>query len=169
MAEFALRQIATGLIVNRIVLEVGADWTPPAGHDVIADDAAVINIGGTLVDDVYTPAETVPVPGPAPVRRVEQIGIVRFTVSANVISATADSIAIGGVQRISAGRYRIFYETPDTDVALLPSVSVRDAADVRARVTARTATYVEIRTVSSAGAAVDVAEVIVTLDKVIST
>jgi hypothetical protein len=113
------------------------------------------------VPDPYVPAP--------PVKSVQRIAIVRFTVAAGVVTTTGDTVGIGAVTRISAGRYRAFYDSSDPDLSLLPSVCVRDAADVRARVSSRTTSFVEVRTVNAANAAVDVAEVIVTFDKVLTT
>lgn len=94
--------------------------------------------------------------------------ICRFTVAANVVTMTPDTIGITIVSRISIGRYRLIYEFEDTAITLLPTPSVMDTADIRARVTARTATYAEVRTVNSANAAVDVAGLLVTFDRVVS-
>lgn len=99
-------------------------------------------------------------------RRLECQGVVRFTVVSGVVTIMENSFSVNGVTRISAGRYRVFPTIPDID--LLTGVeSIRDAADVRARVTARLAAYVEVRTVTAAGAAVDVAEIVLTFNKVV--
>lgn len=98
-------------------------------------------------------------------RRLECQGVVRFTVAGGVVTIMENSFSVDGVTRVSAGRYRIFPTIPDVD--LLTGVeSIQDIADVRARVTARIAAYVEVRTVTAAGAAIDVTEVVLTFNKV---
>ena len=52
-SKLLIRQ-SDGLILNRIELEDGAVWEPPAGTEIVADDEAFA-IGGTLVGGVYTP------------------------------------------------------------------------------------------------------------------
>jgi hypothetical protein len=57
----------SGNIVNRIVLDVVADWPLPAGQSIVAEAGSPYAIGGTLIGGVYTapavaPAQSPPVP-----------------------------------------------------------------------------------------------------------
>lgn len=100
-------------------------------------------------------------------KEVVNCGIIRFTVAANTISTTDDTIGVGGVTRVSAGRYRIYYSAPDDNLTILASVDIRDAVDVRGRVSNKTSSFVEVRVVNAAGTATDAAEVTVKMDKII--
>ena len=45
-----------GLITNAVLWDGEAEWTPEDGHTtVLNDEAPYYDIGGTLIDDVYTP------------------------------------------------------------------------------------------------------------------
>ncbi|ODM77809.1 hypothetical protein [Bradyrhizobium elkanii] len=66
-----------GNIVNAIVLEEGADWTPPEGCAIAVGDYA---IGGTLVGGVYSPPAppvTDPLPPPPPPDSCTKLGLKR--------------------------------------------------------------------------------------------
>jgi hypothetical protein len=54
MANFAIVS-TSGLIVNRVVLDEGAEWEPPEGTGVVAEIEIPLDIGGTYFDGVYTP------------------------------------------------------------------------------------------------------------------
>ncbi len=104
---------------------------------------------------------------PLPVKSVQRVGAVRFAITAGVVTSTDDTVGISSIGRLTAGRYRIFYASPDAEVSYLPDAPVlRDAAAVQGRISARTATYTEIRCVNSSNVGVDPAEVIVKFDKV---
>lgn len=104
---------------------------------------------------------------PAPIKHIDRLGIIRFTVTANVVTTTSDAVGISGVLRVSAGRYRIYYDVPDDALTWLPgSPTIMGAVDLRARVT-RSALFTEIRIVNAAGTATDIAELILPLDKVV--
>ena len=92
-----------------------------------------------------------------PIPHVTPNGIVRFTVVAGVV---------GAATRLSAGRYRAFYGEGDPDLKNIPDFTIRDAADRRGRVSAKTSAYVEVRTVDQAGAAADVQELTIRTSKV---
>lgn len=148
--EFAANAEACFPVAPELVWHEVADDTTT--RDTFADGAVVKYVA----------------PGPVSVKTLQSgIGVVRFNVVAGVVVTTSDTIGISGITRVSPGRYRCFYENPDTAIALLPNPSIRDAADVRCRVSAQTATYVEVRTVNAAGTPVDVAGIIITFDKVI--
>ena len=70
MASFVVIENAGGLIVNRIVLDNSAEWDAPAGHSIINDTDNPMAIGGTFIDEVYTPPvlppAELPPPEPAP-------------------------------------------------------------------------------------------------------
>lgn len=97
---------------------------------------------------------------------VRTVGLVRFTVAAGVVTTTDDTSGFAAVSRLSVGRYRAFYSVPDPDLRNLPDYTIRDAADRRGRVSARTSAHVEIRTLDSAGAAADVQELTIRATRV---
>jgi len=112
------------------------------------------------------------VPDPAPeapplLKAVVNCGLVRFAVLTTVLTTTDDTIGVGGVTRVSAGWYRIFNAEPDNDLLILPAPIIRDAADIRVRVSKKTATYTDIKTVNAAGVATDASEVTVMFSKVV--
>jgi len=53
MSNYALIELSTGLVVNTIVLEPGANWAPPTGCIVIQTDTAVV--GWSYADGVFSP------------------------------------------------------------------------------------------------------------------
>lgn len=70
MASFVVIENASGLIVNRIVLDDLAEWDVPPGHSIINDTENRMAIGGTFIDGIYTPPVVppaeLPPPEPAP-------------------------------------------------------------------------------------------------------
>jgi len=54
MANFAVVDSA-GQVINRIVLDEGADWSPEDGHSIVEDTATSMEIGGSLIKGKYTP------------------------------------------------------------------------------------------------------------------
>jgi len=44
----------SGAIVNVVVLDDEAQWTPPEGLSVVRDDSNVAAIGGTYIDGQFT-------------------------------------------------------------------------------------------------------------------
>lgn len=105
-------------------------------------------------------------PAPDPISVVTNYGIARFTVAANVVTTTPDSVKLASVLRVSAGRYRVFHLDPDPDRRLIPAVAVLDVNVRIARITSRTAMFTEIRVTDGAGAAADASDVTLRLDKV---
>jgi hypothetical protein len=64
MAIYAVIE-ANGAIVNSILLEDVSAWQPQGAHTIILDDNQAYQIGGTLIDGVYT-APVVELPQPTP-------------------------------------------------------------------------------------------------------
>jgi len=44
-----------GLIVNRVALDDPSKWTPPDGYSIQLEPSTGYKIGGTFVNNVYTP------------------------------------------------------------------------------------------------------------------
>lgn len=160
---------ANGLIVNRISLDIdeNPDWEIDAGEVLVEEPASGYDIGGTLIAGVYTPVTPPSPPAVVWPKSVVACGIVRFTVVTGILTNTDDTIGVGAVTRISTGRYRIFNAEPDNDLLILPAPIIRDAADIRIRVSAKTSAFTEIKTVNAAGSATDAAEVTVMFSKVV--
>lgn len=68
MVAYAQVRDSDGLIVNRVAADEGAPLEAPAGFHFVEDDGGLYDIGGTLVNGVYTPP-TLPAPSPDQVRR----------------------------------------------------------------------------------------------------
>lgn len=71
MTTYAVVDEATGIIVNRIVLDNSDQWEAPVGHILIEETGEPMAIGGSYVDGVYTPPvppdpPAMPPPGPLP-------------------------------------------------------------------------------------------------------
>lgn len=93
-------------------------------------------------------------------------GLARFSGALPVIMA--EQIRMAGVTRVAKGRYRATHETamPSDQYSVL--VTVMDPNPRIWRVTARTATYVEVRTTDLSGVAQDVAEITIKTERVVS-
>lgn len=93
-------------------------------------------------------------------------GLARFSGAAPV--AVYEAIHMAGVTRISKGRYRVTHETamPSDQYSAFPSVF--DALPRIIRLTARTATYVEVRVTDLAGAVQDPTEASVKTERVVT-
>ena len=65
MGTYVVVDEATGIIINRIVLDDPAQWEVPAGHALIEETDEPMAIGGSYVDGVYTPPDQPP-PSPPP-------------------------------------------------------------------------------------------------------
>jgi hypothetical protein len=157
-------------------------WSSRLAQYILVDHADYVAFlgNGSLPSRIASEAELAEVlnehypagsPIPAePIRSVQRIGIVRFTVAAGVVSTTSDTVGIAAVTRVSTGRFRIFYEVEDTELTFMPDVGcIRDASVIGGRVTNRTTSFVEVRTVNASGVAADAAEIIVTFDRVVTT
>lgn len=68
--------IPTGTVVNLIELENGADWQPPANHQVVPSDTA--NIG-----DTWDGAQFIPGPVQPPTAREEALARLQGDIPAN--------------------------------------------------------------------------------------
>ena len=133
----------------------GQEFPAPNAWRDAPDDVEI----GWALDPATGEYSAPPTPPPLPmVPQVAANGIVRFTVASGVVATTADTVGFGAVTRLSAGRYRAFYGEGDPDLKNIPDCTIRDAADRRGRVSAKTGSYVEVRTVDQAGTAADVQE-----------
>jgi hypothetical protein len=92
--------------------------------------------------------------------------IARFSGAAP--AAILENIGMSGVTRVAKGRYRVTHTAtmPSDQYSVMPSVF--DANPRSIRVTARTASYVEVRVIDAAGVAQDAAEITVKTERVIS-
>lgn len=101
----------------------------------------------------------------APVSHLNNAGLARFTGTAP--ATVLEAIRMAGVTRIAKGRWRVTHEeVMSTDqYSVMPSVF--DALPRLIRVTARTASYVEVRVTDLAGVAQDAAEITVKTERVI--
>jgi len=131
----------TGVFAN---LQPGyaEEWLEPDDPEVVA---------------YLTPAPAVP--------HLNNGGLARFTGAAPV--SVLEAIHMAGVTRISKGRYRVTHEEamPSDQYSAMPSVM--DANPRVPRITARTASYVEVRVTDLAGAVQDPAEITVQTQRVV--
>lgn len=155
-------------------------YTLTNGTDVVRDsDGARIHADPTLFDwqayqawlaDGNTPNPYVAPTPPALVSRVVSVGFVRFTVVAGLVTTTADTVGVGAITRISAGRYRVAYLAPDPTQTLVAQPDFLDTVPRIIRVQSpRNPSYTEIRVTDLTGAAVDPPEVTVLINKVVSS
>jgi len=106
-------------------------------------------------------------PEPAPIiPHLNNGGLARFTGAAP--ASMLENIRMSGVTRVAKGRYRVTHTTamPSDQYSVTPSVL--DANPRSIRVTARTASYVEVRVIDAAGVAQDATEITVMTERVIS-
>lgn len=95
----AVYRLADGLVDNIIALEAGAQWTPPAGHDIVDDSASQAQIGGTWDGTKFTaPPPFVPDPLDVDGQRIYDYmpvsGSATATAVTNYIQNTANDPAI---------------------------------------------------------------------------
>lgn len=67
MSIYAIVETSSGAVVNRVLLDDPADWSPPDGCFAV-EELDPMEIGGTYVDGIYTPPpkpESPPEPVPA--------------------------------------------------------------------------------------------------------
>lgn len=92
--------------------------------------------------------------------------LARFSGSAP--ATVLENIGMSGVTRVAKGRYRVTHTAalPSDQYSVMPSVF--DANPRSIRVTARTASYIEVRVIDAAGVAQDATEITVKTESVIS-
>lgn len=83
---------ASGLIVNRVVVDDITTWESPDGFAAVAETAAPMLIGGTYINGVYTAPPAPPAPPPLPQTVLSQDLMAQFTAA----DATAIQAAISG-------------------------------------------------------------------------
>lgn len=115
-------------------------------------------------DDPEVIAYQTPAPG-AP--HLNSGGLARFT-GAVPATMSADSIRMSGVTRVAKGRYRVTHEVAMPSDQYSVIASIFDANPRNVRVTARTASYVEVRVTDNANAAQDAAEITVKTERVVT-
>jgi hypothetical protein len=93
-------------------------------------------------------------------------GLARFTGTAP--ATVLEAIRVTGATRVSKGRYRVTHEEamPSDQYSATPSIF--DANPRNIRITARTASYVEVRVTDLSGVAQDAAEITVKTERVIT-
>lgn len=156
---------------------VGPGWATPDGAYsivnvlpfVVPDGKVITGPPSYVLTDPDSVTQTYDVAdAPPPTKTTETYGLVRFSVVSGVVTdATIYFVGITSVLRVSVGRYRIYYLDADPDRTLVPSVTLLDAAVKIARLSARTATYCEIKVTDGAGAAADASEVSLQLDRIL--
>jgi hypothetical protein len=101
-----------------------------------------------------------------PVAYLNNGGLARFTgtVPPNVL----ENIRMAGVTRVSKGRYRSTHESAMPSDQYSALVTVFDANPRTIRVTARTATFVEVRVTDLAGAVQDPTEITIKTERVVT-
>lgn len=62
MSVYAVIEIASGRIVNRIILDPATDWSVEGGFEIVQERLEPLQIGGRIVDGVYSPPESEPLP-----------------------------------------------------------------------------------------------------------
>jgi len=139
-----------------------ADFIVPEGKRKIGE-ASYELVEGVAIE-TYSVEDT---PTPVLINKIVDYGVIRFAVTANVVIPSVDYVNIASILRVSAGRYRIYPIENDPDKRLLIVVTLFDATDRKWRITARTPTYIEIRTYTNVDVAADTAEITVYLNKVI--
>lgn len=101
----------------------------------------------------------------APLPHLNNGGLARFSGIAPVV--VYENIRLGSVTRVSKGRWRTNLIDPIPE-GYSPIPSYIDAAVRNVRVSACTATYVEVKAVDAAGAAADCQQIIVKIERVVS-
>jgi hypothetical protein len=141
-----------------------AYYFDPSSMTVLQSDdpLAVEFVGnGGTIEPYEAPAEPSP---QAP--HLNGGGLARFT--GTVPATMLENIHMGGVTRVAKGRYRVTHEEtmPSDQYSAIPAVF--DANPRGIRLTARTASYVEVRVTDNANAAQDAAEITVETKRVIT-
>jgi hypothetical protein len=132
-------------------------------------DAVRYQVGGYWVDAIGgepTLGEVEAVVAPALPPHLNGGGLARFTGTLPV--TVLEAIHVTGATRVAKGRYRVTHEVamPSDQYSSIPAVF--DANPRNIRITARTASYVEVRVTDNANAAQDAAEITVETKRVIT-
>jgi hypothetical protein len=132
-------------------------------------DAVRYQVAGYWVDAIGgepTQEEIDAVLLPPSVPHLNGGGLARF--SGAIPATMLENIHMGGVTRVAKGRYRVTHEEamPSDQYSVIPAVF--DANPRSIRITARTASYVEVRVTDNANAAQDAAEITVETKRVIT-
>lgn len=93
-------------------------------------------------------------------------GLARF--SGTAPATILENIGMSGVTRVAKSRYRVTHTSAMPSDQYSVMASVFDANPRSIRITARTATYVEVRVIDATGAAQDAAEITIKTERVIS-
>jgi hypothetical protein len=134
-----------------VVVGLYANAQPGYAEEFLADDDAEVIA-------FQTPAPAAP--------HLNGGGLARFTGTLPV--AVLEAIHVTGATRVAKGRYRVTHEVamPSDQYSAIPAVF--DANPRSIRITARTASYVEVRVTDNANAAQDAAEITVETKRVIT-
>jgi hypothetical protein len=133
-------------------------------------DAVRYQVAGYWVDAIGgepTPEEVDAVVSPPAAPHLNNGGLARFSGTAPA-TMSADSIRMSGVTRVAKGRYRVTHEVAMPSDQYSVIASIFDANPRNVRVTARTASYVEVRVTDNANAAQDAAEITVKTERVVT-
>jgi hypothetical protein len=134
---------------------------PPAAPDGKRNLPGLVGDNGGVPTRLYDVAN---VPPPVPQQSQPVVG--GFTVASSVVSINPNSLGIASVLRVSAGRYRAYFDPPQPDDRYVPSLSIRDASNRQYRVTAKLPAYAEIRTFDQTWVAADTQEIGIILNRV---
>jgi hypothetical protein len=121
-------------------------------------------ITGFLDDGGVIAAYVAPDPATV-VPHLNNSGLIR--VSGALPVTILEAIRMIGAQRVAKGRYRALHETPMPSDQYSVTVSILDIRPLVARVTARTASYTEVRVTDLAGVAQDPTEVTIETTRVV--
>ena len=153
-ANFGAELIAAGL--GHLPIAWGDDGEVCGRENLTPEEDAIFD-GILSAHDPEKPAQDLPY--------LNNSGLARFTGTSPV--AMRENIRVAGVTRISKGRYRITHESPYPSDQYSATPSVFDVNPRVIRVTARTASHIEVRVVDLAGVAQDPAEITVKTERVV--
>jgi hypothetical protein len=77
---------------------------------------------------------------------VEQRAAAGYATVTSAAVSSVDGYGFGSATRVALGRLRFYFSDPQPDTGYFAQVTVRHTADVMVRVSAKTTSYVEVKT-----------------------